>query len=193
MQQAGPNLLLHHERPGAISWGGYILLSMGLGGWFHRLWWLITILLDWYILPCPKNIFCSEQCSAWICLCHEPLRVGPQEPKILTTTTWTWQGTDFFLGSAMRVRACVYKITRHHNNGKLDPDGCLVADQISIWTHEIWKIGRRKRVECSGAQQRKFTLQKKEMHLRWRSVFSWPGPFNGCHNVQFSKSVGYNH
>ena len=53
----------------------------------------------------------------------------------------------------------------------LDPDGCLVADQLRAYT---------KTIESTGADNKKglllnwiLTLQKKRHHfLRWRSVFS---------------------
>ena len=116
-------------------------------------------------------------------------------------THWTWKGTDF-LGSICRTRGRKEKRMVAPLRDKkslryatvdlifsfidLEPDGCLVADQFRIRTNNFWNHGRRQRKGADPVSGW-CPCKKKCTFLRWWSVFSWQGPFNGCHSQQFDR------
>lgn len=106
----------------------------GMQRWSLALWWLTTILLGWNAVAFP-NIRSGRKFFFLICLCHAPTMVGRKEPEVLLQPFGRDRVPMFFWGPLMDQGRwiCIFI--------SLDPDGCLVADQLKIWTTTVWKTG----------------------------------------------------
>ena len=87
---------------------------------------------SWLAHRCTPLNLNPGGCAFWlICPCHELLMAGPAGALYLVTIYWPWQGTNVFLGSVSRTRG---RKELAFSFADLEPDGCLVADQLASAT-----------------------------------------------------------
>ena len=121
-----------------------------------------------------------------ICPCCEPSMAGAFRALCFVTTPWTWQGTDVFLGSNYWTR------------GYKEKPMVIVPLLIQFFFHWPWtwwvpgcrsikdphlKLLKTRMQSLKRGWSRSgwCPCKKRFTILRWWGVFSWQGPFNGCH------------
>ena len=69
----------------------------------------------------------------------------------------------------------------------LEPDGCLVADQLKVHAKHLKSRVQINKRGCIRAGW--WPCKKTIFFLRWTDVFYWQGPFNGCHYLNLANNA----
>ena len=189
--------------PWAINWLEFATTLCEIRWHLTKSWFCISLALQrWSRIEVGENPFfvigtpllCLTDKSRRITfLLDLPLSWVPggwptMSPICVISMHWTWQGTDVFLGSANRTRGRKEKVTfLTISFTGLDPDGCLVVDQLKVYAkHLKYRVQVNKR-SCFRAGW--WPCKKTTLFLRWIRVFYWQGPFNGCQYMKSGKSA----
>ena len=147
----------------------------GIQRWSLGFWWLTTILLGWHAAAFPY-IRSGESSFSWSASVMRPLWLAVKSPKILLQSLGHDRVPMFFWGPFMDLGRWICFFIR------LDPDGCLLADWFKVHKQLFEKPGAGN--ERAADSDLNFCFCKNAISiLRWRGVFCWQQPFNGCQHL----------